>query len=281
MRGRPAGAPGLERGAHAAHLPRLRRPRRSRINADVGQPVKPGTLLAQLASPDFGIAQADTAKAQADARLHARSAAAPARAVRGRHHRPQGPGAGRGRRRPLAGRDPRARSPHHAVRRRVPASNQQLALIAGHHRRGGRAQPQPRPGTAARPGRPGHAAAVRGERPHLAVGADRRARDPTSARLRPGAAFELTCRRCPGEKFEGKVIGGRPTSSTRPRAPSRSAAWSPTPTAGSRPRCWPRRASSAVARSRRGGAGHGRDAARHASIRSWCRRSPASSSRAT
>ncbi|MDM0107461.1 efflux RND transporter periplasmic adaptor subunit [Variovorax sp. J22R24] len=36
------------------------------IKADIGQPVQPGTVLAQLASPDFGIAQADTAKAQAD-----------------------------------------------------------------------------------------------------------------------------------------------------------------------------------------------------------------------
>jgi cobalt-zinc-cadmium efflux system membrane fusion protein len=39
------------------------------IKADVGQAVKPGTLLAQLSSPDYGIAQADTAKAVADAQL--------------------------------------------------------------------------------------------------------------------------------------------------------------------------------------------------------------------
>lgn len=39
------------------------------IKADVGQSVKPGTVLAQLSSPDFGMAQADTAKAQADAAL--------------------------------------------------------------------------------------------------------------------------------------------------------------------------------------------------------------------
>jgi len=38
------------------------------IRADVGQAVKAGQALAQLASPDFGMAQADTAKAQADAR---------------------------------------------------------------------------------------------------------------------------------------------------------------------------------------------------------------------
>ena len=36
------------------------------IRADIGQAVKPGTVLAQLASPDFGTAQADTAKAQSD-----------------------------------------------------------------------------------------------------------------------------------------------------------------------------------------------------------------------
>lgn len=40
-----------------------------RITADLGQAVKPGTVLAQLASPDFGVAQADTAKARVDARL--------------------------------------------------------------------------------------------------------------------------------------------------------------------------------------------------------------------
>ena len=36
------------------------------IKADVGQAVRAGTLLAQLASPDFGVAQSDTAKARAD-----------------------------------------------------------------------------------------------------------------------------------------------------------------------------------------------------------------------
>ncbi len=39
-----------------------------RITADVGQAVRPGTALAYVASPDFGIAQAETAKAQVDAR---------------------------------------------------------------------------------------------------------------------------------------------------------------------------------------------------------------------
>lgn len=43
------------------------------IKADVGQAVKPGTLLAQLASPDFGGAQADTAKARAESRMSQKS----------------------------------------------------------------------------------------------------------------------------------------------------------------------------------------------------------------
>lgn len=43
-----------------------------RIAADLGQAVKPGTVLAQLASPDFAVAQADTARAHVDAQLSAR-----------------------------------------------------------------------------------------------------------------------------------------------------------------------------------------------------------------
>ena len=37
-----------------------------RIGVDVGEAIKPGTLLAALASPDFGQAQADAARARAD-----------------------------------------------------------------------------------------------------------------------------------------------------------------------------------------------------------------------
>ncbi|MCE4557709.1 efflux RND transporter periplasmic adaptor subunit [Roseateles cellulosilyticus] len=43
-----------------------------RIAADVGSVVKPGSLLAALASPDFGAAQADAARAEADHALTAR-----------------------------------------------------------------------------------------------------------------------------------------------------------------------------------------------------------------
>lgn len=41
----------------------------TRINADIGQTVKAGQVLAELASPEFGAAQADTSRAQADATL--------------------------------------------------------------------------------------------------------------------------------------------------------------------------------------------------------------------
>ena len=41
----------------------------SRIAADVGQQVTPGQVLAELASPEFGAAQAGTSRAQADAQL--------------------------------------------------------------------------------------------------------------------------------------------------------------------------------------------------------------------
>jgi cobalt-zinc-cadmium efflux system membrane fusion protein len=45
----------------------------SAIRADVGQAVKPGTVLATLASPEFGQAQADTAKAGVDLQLSQRT----------------------------------------------------------------------------------------------------------------------------------------------------------------------------------------------------------------
>lgn len=44
-----------------------------KLNADVGQTVRAGQVLATLASPEFGAAQADTAKAQADARFSERA----------------------------------------------------------------------------------------------------------------------------------------------------------------------------------------------------------------
>ena len=45
----------------------------AKLNADVGQSVRAGQVLATLASPEFGAAQADTAKAQADASFFERA----------------------------------------------------------------------------------------------------------------------------------------------------------------------------------------------------------------
>ena len=45
----------------------------AQLHADIGQTVQVGQVLATLASPEFGAAQADTAKAQADARLTERN----------------------------------------------------------------------------------------------------------------------------------------------------------------------------------------------------------------
>ena len=45
------------------------------LNADIGQSVNPGQVLATLASPEFGAAQADTAKATADAQVADRALA--------------------------------------------------------------------------------------------------------------------------------------------------------------------------------------------------------------
>jgi cobalt-zinc-cadmium efflux system membrane fusion protein len=45
------------------------------LNADIGQSVNAGQVLATLASPEFGAAQADTAKAMADAQVAERALA--------------------------------------------------------------------------------------------------------------------------------------------------------------------------------------------------------------
>ena len=128
------------------------------IRADLGQRVQAGTTLALLASPDFGQAQADAAKAQADQHL-AQQALARQRELFT---------AGIVARKELEQAEADAARAHAAVwrrHRREPAAR----AAQRHRRRGGGAQPQPRPGAAARPGRPG---AVRGDRPTLAVGAD-------------------------------------------------------------------------------------------------------------
>jgi cobalt-zinc-cadmium efflux system membrane fusion protein len=51
------------------------------IRVDIGQSVAVGQALANLASPEFGMAQADTAKAQADLRVTQKSLSSPKRVI--------------------------------------------------------------------------------------------------------------------------------------------------------------------------------------------------------
>ena len=61
------------------------------LNADIGQSVTAGQVLATLASPEFGAAQADTAKALADAQVADRALARHQRTRPDRSRRPTCP----------------------------------------------------------------------------------------------------------------------------------------------------------------------------------------------
>ena len=178
------------------------------IRADIGQAVKPGAVLAQLASPDFGSAQADTAKAQGDVRLaqktlqrqrelldagiiarkdfdQAEADAARAQVeVQRASARTRLYGAGAG-----AGAD----------------VNQQLALrtsVAGVV-----VERNLNPGQEVRPDQSGPgvpALFVVTDPTSLWVQID--ARESEVGTLKPGASFELVIPTLPGQKFEGKVI---------------------------------------------------------------------------
>ena len=174
------------------------------IKADVGQVVKTGTLLAQLASPDFGIAQADTAKSQADVGLTqkalqrqkelfdagiiarkdldvAQADAARAQAESQRalaRTRLYGAGAG--------------------------GVNQQLGLLASIN--GVVVERNLNPGQEVRPDQSGPgvpAVFVVTDPTSLWVQID--ARESEIGTLKPGAAFELVIPSLPGQKFEGRV----------------------------------------------------------------------------
>lgn len=175
-----------------------------RIAADVGQPVKPGTVLAQLASPDFGVAQADTAKAQADAQL-ARKALARQRELFE---------AGVTARKELEQAEAEAARAQAEVQRAEARTrlyggragvDQQLALVAGIA--GVVVERNLTPGQELRPDQMGPGVPplfVVSDPSSLWVQID--ARETEAGTLRPGAAFELAVPTLPGEKFEGRVI---------------------------------------------------------------------------
>jgi len=178
------------------------------IKVDVGQPVKAGSVLAQLASPDFGIAQADTAKARADVQLSQKSLQrqrelfdagivarkdleqAEAEAARSQAETQRA--------------DARTRL-YGGAGGAGGSVNQQLALVAGLN--GVVVERNLNPGQELRPDQSGPGVPVLfvvTDPTSLWVQID--ARESEVGTLRPGAGFELVIPALPGRKFEGRVI---------------------------------------------------------------------------
>lgn len=173
------------------------------IKADVGQPVKPGTLLAQLASPDYGIAQADTAKALADSRLTQKSLQRQRELFE----------AGIVARKDLdlaeaeAARS-QAENQRAEARTRLYGGggnvNQQLAILSSIN--GVVVERNINPGQEVRPDQSGPGAPalfVVTDPTSLWVQID--ARESEIGTLKPGSSFELIIPTLPGKKFEGRV----------------------------------------------------------------------------
>jgi cobalt-zinc-cadmium efflux system membrane fusion protein len=177
----------------------------ARITADLGQPVKPGSVLAQLASPDFGVAQADTAKAQADAHLAQKALARQRELFE----------AGVVARKELEQAEADAARSQAEVQRAEARTrlygasgsgvDQRLALVAGIA--GVVVERNLTPGQELRPDQMGAGVPplfVVSDPSSLWVQID--ARETEAGTLRPGAGFELVVPSLPGETFEGRVI---------------------------------------------------------------------------
>ncbi len=174
------------------------------IRADIGQAVKAGAVLAQLASPDFGSAQADTAKAQGDVRLAQKTL------QRQRELLDAG----------IIARKDFDQAEADAARAQVEAQrasartslygagtgvNQQLALRA--NVAGVVVERNLNPGQELRPEQSGPgmpALFVVTDPTSLWVQID--ARESEVGTLKPGASFELVIPALAGQKFEGRVI---------------------------------------------------------------------------
>lgn len=174
------------------------------IKADLGQNVHVGSVLGQIASADFGMAQADTAKAQADSRLTQN-------ALR-RQQELFDIG--------VVARKDLEQSQSDAARAQAEVSraeartrlyggsgtsvNQQLALTAGI--KGVVVERNLNPGQEVRPDQSGPglpALFVISDPSSLWVQID--ARESEAVTLRPGVSFEITVPGIPGQKFEGLV----------------------------------------------------------------------------
>ncbi len=175
------------------------------IKADVGQSVQPGRVLAQLASPDFGIAQADTAKAQSDVRLMHKAL------QRQRELFDAGIVARKDLDQAEAD-DTRAQAESRRAEARTRLYgggtgpvNQQLALPSGIN--GVVVERNINPGQELRPDQSGPgmpALFVVTDPTSLWVQID--ARELDAGTLRPGSVFELVIPSLPGQKFEGRVL---------------------------------------------------------------------------
>ena len=186
------------------------------IKADVGQAVQPGAVLAQLASPDFGVAQADTTKARIDAGL-AQKAVARQRELFD---------AGIVARKDLEQAEADSARAQAEVTRASARTqmygggasfNQTLALTAGV--RGLVVERNLNPGQELRPDQSGPGVPplfVVSDPSSLWVQID--ARESEVGTLRPGATFHLTVPALPDQKFEGHVVAAAdfidPTSRT-------------------------------------------------------------------
>ena len=172
-----------------------------RIAVDVGQAVRPGQLLAQLASPEFGAAQADVAKARADVVL-AQKAVQRLRELFE---------AGVVARKELEQAEADASRAQAELQRAEARTrlygggagvDQRLSLVAG--MAGVVVERSINPGQEWRPdGGPG-ALFVISDPSSLWVLID--AREGELAALRPGAEFELVVPALPGERFRGRLV---------------------------------------------------------------------------
>jgi cobalt-zinc-cadmium efflux system membrane fusion protein len=175
----------------------------ARISADVGQPVKPGSVLAVLASPEFGAAQADTAKAQADAHFTQKSL------QRQRELYEAGVVA----RKELDAAEAEAARAQAEVQRAASRTklygstagvNQSLAIVSGVS--GFVVERNITPGQELRPDQAGAGTPplfVVSDPTSLWVQVD--ARESEAGTLRPGATFELTVPSLGNQKFEGRI----------------------------------------------------------------------------
>lgn len=175
----------------------------SAIRADLGDAVRPGTPLALLASPDFGIAQADTAKAQADAALTRKNLQRQRELFE----------AGIVARKELEQAEAEAARSHAEMARAAARTamygagagvDQRLAITAGIA--GVVVERNLNPGQEVRPDQAGPGAPplfVVSDPTSLWVQID--ARESEIATLQPGAVFKLNIAALPGQTFEGQV----------------------------------------------------------------------------